>query len=87
MMEDEIVRIARAQNGFTVEMRDPAIVKRNREASRSDDEVGMEPRSPFVSFVFESAAEVQAFIGENLETALPLDEFETSFKEAVEEGQ
>ena len=82
MMDGEIVRIERAKNGFTVEMRDPKIDEQNRKRDEDDGpEEGF--RSPFVSYVFESVEAVLAFLGENLEKAMPLDEFETSFKEAV----
>ena len=89
MMDGEIVRIERAKNGFTVEMRDPKIDEQNRKRrnGKDDEEVDIEHRSPFVSYVFESVEAVLAFLGENLEKAMPLDEFETSFKEAVKEDE
>lgn len=78
-MAGEIIRIERAKNGFTINMRDPKIDKKNR--ARKDDE---EPyQSPFVSFVFGTVDEVVAFLRENIDKVMPLDEFETSFKEAV----
>jgi len=80
-MDGQVVRIERAKNGFTVEMRDPAIEKRNRERDEEDGPGGYE--SPFVSFVFESTEAVLEFLGENLEKAMPLDEFDTSFEEAA----
>lgn len=81
-MDGQVVRIERAKNGFTVEMRDPEIEKRNRERDEKEDgPVGYE--SPFVSFVFESTEAVLEFLGKNLEKAMPLDEFDTSFEEAA----
>jgi len=83
-MDGDIVRIERAKNGFTVEMRDPKIDEQNR---KGENEGGStEYRSPFVSYVFESTEAVLEFLGENLEKAMPLDEFETSFEEASKES-
>lgn len=89
MMDGQIVRIERAHNGFTVEMRDPKIDEQNRKRNNDDGSAGVdvEHRSPFVSYVFESVGAVLAFLEGNLEKAMPLDEFETSFEEAIEEDK
>lgn len=87
MMDGEIVRIERAQNGFQVEMRDPEIDRKNREREDGDGREVDGYRSPFVSYVFEDIEAVLAFLGENLDKAMPLDEFETSFNEASKESR
>lgn len=80
-MDRPIVKIERAKNGYEVEMCDPKIKEKNE----SQKGVGSEYRDPYVSFVFKTVDEVMAFLEENLEKAVPMDDFETSFNEAVKE--
>lgn len=75
-------RIERAKNGFEIEMTDPAIVEQNRKRDMKGD-YRMPYKSPRVSYVFKSVKEVLAFLEKNLETALPLDEYNSAFDEAV----
>lgn len=79
MMGQMLARIERAENGFSVEMCDPAIKKRN------DDSDG-DYKDPYVTFVFKTTAEVTAFLDENLDAAMPMDDFATSFTEAAKES-
>ncbi len=86
------IRIQRHQNGFTVRITDPKIVKANRErdkvrSSRSSDSCcpSTEWRDPQVSYAFTTREEVSAFIKENIDKALPTDEFSSSFDAAVKE--
>jgi len=80
-MTDTVVRIERARNGFTVEMRDPEIEKKNQ----TDTGVPSKYVDPYVSFVFETVDDVLTFLKENLEKAMPLDEFSSSFDDAMKE--
>ena len=79
-------RIERAKNGFTVELNDPAIVKANQKRDISTKNGPYVPyKSPNVEYVFSTIDEVLAFLKKNLETALPMDEYETSFDAAIGE--
>lgn len=77
-MNGPIAKIERAKNGFEVEMCDPEIKKKNME---SDDGY----KDPYVNFVFKTADEVMEFLKENLDKAVPMDDYATSFDEAVKE--
>lgn len=77
-MPRPIARIERAQNGYEVEMCDPKIKAQNEKSEGSY-------KDPYVSYVFTSAEEVTAFLEKNLSKATPMDEYDTSFEEAVKE--
>lgn len=76
-MSQTVVKIERAMNGFEVEMCDPAI--------KSANSIDGPYRDPYVSYVFKTSAEVLAFLEENLDKAVPMDEYETTFNEAAME--
>jgi len=79
------VKIERLVNGYEVEMKDPEIVKANMKPSK-----GPSPwKDPNVGYVFKTVDEVLAFLKTNLEKALPMDEYESSFDaaSAEEEGE
>lgn len=80
-MSEYCCRIERAKNGFTVEMKDPKIVKQNA-ASRDKP---MPWKDPNVEYVFTTLADVLKFLEANLETALPMDEYASSFDKALTE--
>ena len=80
------IRIERLANGYTVRMTDPTIVAKNKKRDTR------KPRDPYVSYqdpevtlAFETPKAVMKFLQENLEKALPMDEFETSFTKALKE--
>ncbi len=73
-----IVRIERMANGFEVEITDPAIVKANQS---SKDKW----RDPNISYAFKTVREVVAFLSRNLEKALPVDDYTSSFDKAADE--
>lgn len=84
MYGDTIIRIRKLQNGFTVSMNDPAIVKKNRERDTS----GKTPsvyRDPEVTYTFKDAAAVAKFVGENIDKVIPEDDFSSSFDKAAQE--
>ena len=72
--------IERAKNGYEVEMTDPEIAKANAKPSK-----GYTPyKDPKVSYVFQTKDAMLAFISANVDKALPMDDYETSFDEAAE---
>lgn len=76
-MSEYCCRIERAKNGYTVEMTDPKIVAENNKPSK-----GNEPRmwrSSRIEYVFEDIEDVLKFLRTNLDKALPLDEFSSTF--------
>lgn len=87
MMSDSCVRIERFSNGFTVEIKDPAIVKYN--ALPYDAKKSRPYREPWKSFVFKTPEEVVKFLSKNLKKAIISkgdddgDEFGTAFNTAV----
>lgn len=86
-MGESSIRIEKLVNGYTVEMKDPTIVKKNN--ARDKNTKPNAPYSPYIDpwrkFVFEKEAQVVSFIKKNLSKALPEDDdsFETSFNTAV----
>ena len=77
-MDDIVCRIERLDNGWEVEICDPAGVDMNK-ASK-----GMYI-SPWKAYAFKTVKEVVDFLAKNLEKAVPAnhDDFESSFKEAT----
>jgi hypothetical protein len=76
------VRIERFTNGYTVEIKDPAIVKENNKPF--DSKKATNYRDPWKSFVFKTDTEVIAFLTKNLKKAIVKpdggdDEFGTAF--------
>lgn len=84
-MSEPICKIERMANGYEVEITDPKIVEQNRKASKGGNP--MPWKDPNVSYAFKTVKEVLDFLGKNLETALPMDEYESSFKEASKEDE
>lgn len=80
-MSDYCCRIERAKNGYTVEMKDPKIVKQN-DANR--DKPGPW-KNPNVEYVFQTMDQVLTFLKANLDKALPTDEYTSSFDKALTE--
>lgn len=77
-MSHNVCKIERLANGYEVSMADPKIVETNKS--------GKTPwKDPEVCYVFKSVKEVLKFLKEHLETALPLDEYASTFSQATEE--
>lgn len=74
-MDDYIVRIEKLTNGFEVEIRDPKLAAKN-------DKPGVY-RDPWCSYAFKTTAEVCKFLDENLDKAVPADDFGSSFDAAT----
>lgn len=79
--------IERAKNGYEVEMTDPEIVKANNAPSKNGKYTPY--KDPKVSYVFQTKDAMLKFISDNIDKALPMDEYENSFDEAAatEEGE
>lgn len=90
-MGDSFVRIERFDNGFTVEIKDPAIVKANAKRDTSGTSKGYTPyKDPWKTFVFKTDAEVIAFLNKNLKKAIAdartMGDYEGSFDLACTDG-
>lgn len=85
---DSCVRIERFNNGFTVEIKDPAVVKYNNQPY--DPKKSRPYREPWRSFVFKTADEVVEFLKKNLKKAIVSktddDEYGTAFDMATTES-
>jgi hypothetical protein len=74
-MHDCRVVIERVANGYEVEVSDPAIKAKKGELYTENRK----------EYVFKTVKEVLAFLTKNLDTALPAEEYESAFGDAVEE--
>lgn len=74
-MHDCRVVIERVANGYEVEVYDPAIKEKKGELYTDNRK----------EYVFKTIKEVLAFLTKNLDTALPAEEYESAFDDAVEE--
>lgn len=84
-MDSYVCRIERLNNGYEVELTDPAIVAANKK--RDNSKGPYTPwRDPKVGYVFKTVKEVTDFLSKNLDKALPLDEYGSSFDDAVAEA-
>lgn len=86
------IRIQRHQNGYTVRITDPAIVKANRERDKTRSKgdsccPSTEWRDPQVSYAFTTRDEVSDFIKKNIDKALPVDEYSSTFDKAAKEAK
>lgn len=75
-----ICKIERLANGYEVEITDPKIVEQNKKGKGGW-------KDPNVSYAFKTVDEVLKFLGKNLETAMPMDEYESSFDMAANEEE
>lgn len=75
MSHDCRVVIERVANGYEVEVSDPAV---------KGDGI-MESMKARKEYVFKTIDEVLSFLTKNLDKALPADEYDSAFDEAVEE--
>lgn len=79
-MHDCYVRIGMAENGFTLETRDPEIMKKNMD----DDGPYKDPER---KYVFSTMEDLKTFLSDNLDTMLvkTKDEYGSSFNAAVKQ--
>jgi hypothetical protein len=76
-MSEYCCRIERAKNGYTVSMRDPKVVAENNRPKKSNEPSSW--RDPNVEYVFKDIEGVLKFLKANLDKALPMDEFGSTF--------
>jgi hypothetical protein len=74
-MGDSIVRIEKLNNGYEVEIRDQKQAAKNAKPGPYID--------PWCSYAFKTTAEVCTFLEQNLDKAVPEDDFNASFDAAV----
>ena len=90
MGSETFLRLEKFDNGYTVEIKDPAIVKYNnkRDSENSTKGAVYQPyKDPWKSFVFKTDAEVLAFLTKNLKKAVAsakADDFDSSFNIACD---
>lgn len=82
---EECCRIERAANGYTVSMKDPEVVKANQKRDSTKGPTLGVWKDPNKSFVFESIEDVLTFLQKTLPKALPIDEFGSTFSQALKE--
>ena len=86
MSYDSCLRIERVANGYSVTLRDPAIIAKNQKRDSSKG-----PYAPYQdperTYIFKTCAELTAFITKNIDKALPAqsasDSFESAFDKAA----
>lgn len=87
-MASSSIRIERLENGYTVEMDDPAIIKANNKRDNSSSTGPYIPwKDPSRKFTFADAKGVIAFITKNVDKIMPetKSDFGTSFDTACAE--
>lgn len=86
MYNDCNIRIERLQNGYTVRMTDPEIQKKNDARNTAGKGECAPYEDPEAKYAFTTKEEVIKFITENIDKALPVDEFTSSFDQAAKEA-
>lgn len=77
----DICKIERLANGYEVEVTDPKIAEANKKSKMGGW------KDPKVSYAFKTTKEVLTFLEKNLDKALPLDEYESSFDVAAKDEE
>lgn len=90
---DEFLKVSRFDNGFSVEIKDPGIVKYNKmrdaKNSASKGATYLEYKDPWRNFIFDTAEKAQTFISKNIGKAIVAakvedsSDYETAFDTAV----
>lgn len=90
-MGETIIRVEKLQNGYSVSLDDPKVVKANRsrdtsvEGSKKGDYTPW--RDPRVTYAFKDGAAAAKFIAENIDKIVPdSDDFDCSFDKAAMEA-
>lgn len=86
MYNDCNIRIERTQNGFLVSMTDPAIAKANDTRNKGSDGCCSPWQDPNVKYSFEDKQGVVDFITSNIDKALPVDEYSSTFDKAAKDA-
>lgn len=87
---DEFLRVTRFDNGFSVEIKDPGVVKYNKANDKIKDYDKRKPyKDPWRNFIFPTAEKACEFLTKNLDKAVTAakdedtDEYQTAFDLAV----
>ena len=86
---DEFLRISRFDNGFSVEIKDPGIVKYNKANDAKEYDKRKPYKDPWRNFIFPSADKAIEFLEKNLDKAVTAaktedaSDYETAFDLAV----
>lgn len=87
MYGDCSIRIERLQNGYNVRITDPEIVKQNNKRNESKGDGCCAPwKDPQVTYAFSTKEEVSKFVIDNIDKALPVDEYSSTFDKAAKEA-
>jgi hypothetical protein len=87
MRSDCNINIERTQNGYLVRMTDPAIVEQNEKRDKSDGGCCAPWQDPQVKYSFEDKAGVIDFITKNIDKALPVDEYSSTFDKLAKDSK
>lgn len=79
-MSEFDICIERTVSGYELRLRDPEIVKANK---KTDKPPTYSYKDPYREFVLKDKAALLKFLEDNIEKALPKDDFESSFDTAV----
>lgn len=85
MSYDCCVRIERMANGYSVCVKDPAIVKANNKRGQGDGPCAPY-KDPEREYVFKTVASTIEFLTKNLDKALPAQVAEDSFESAFDKA-
>lgn len=87
---DEFLRVSRFDNGFSVEIKDPGIIKYNKANDAVKNYDKRKPyKDPWRNFIFDTAEKAQKFISKNIAKAIvaardeDTNEYQTAFDTAV----
>lgn len=67
---DEFLRVSRFTNGFSVEIKDPGIVKFNKAQDEKKYDDRKTWKDPWRTFIFDTAEKACAFLEKNLDKAV-----------------
>lgn len=85
MYSECTIRIERLQNGYNVRITDPEIAKKNEARDKGKDGCCEPWSDPQVSYAFSTSEEVLGFLKTNIDKALPVDEYSSTFDKAAKE--
>lgn len=87
MRSDCNINIERTQNGYLVRMTDPAIVEQNEKRDKGSDSCCAPWQDPQVKYSFEDKQGVIDFITKNIDKALPVDEYSSTFDKLAKDSK
>lgn len=85
MHGDCSINIERTQNGYLVRMTDPKLVEQNNKRDKGSD-CCVPWQDPQVKYSFEDKQGVVDFVTANIDKALPVDEYSSTFDAEVKKA-